>query len=58
MLVGDCVIVEAKAPFAYSPLYESQALTYLRLTDLKLALAIRSGERTVKDGIHGVANRQ
>jgi hypothetical protein len=35
----------------------SQALTYLRLLDLKLAIVINFGEKYVKDGIHRVVNR-
>jgi len=37
-------------------LYESQALTYLRLTSLILALVINFGQRIVKSGIHRVVN--
>ena len=56
MLVGGKVIVEVKATTAYNPVYEAQALTYLRLTGLKLALVINFGERYVKRGVHRVAN--
>jgi GxxExxY protein len=44
LLVGDRVIVECKATVAYNSLFEAQALTYLRLCDLRLALVI-FGER-------------
>ncbi|RMF40019.1 MAG: hypothetical protein D6753_12520 [Planctomycetota bacterium] len=37
-------------------IYETQILTYLRLTGLKLGLVINFGERLVKDGIHRVVN--
>jgi GxxExxY protein len=50
------VIVECKATAAYNSLFEAQALTYLRLCDLKLALVINFGERTVRQGIHRVVN--
>ena len=56
MLVEKRVIVENKATTAYSPIFEAQALTYLRVLDLKLALVINFGERYVKDGIHRVVN--
>jgi GxxExxY protein len=56
MLVEGLVIVENKATTAYSPIFEAQALTYLRLRNLKLALVINFGERYVKDGIHRVVN--
>ena len=56
MLVEKLVVVENKATTAYSPIFEAQALTYLRLLDLKLALVINFGEKYVKDGIHRVVN--
>lgn len=56
LLVGGLVIVECKATSQYNPIFESQLLTYLRLTDLKLGLVINFGERLVKDGIHRVVN--
>ena len=37
-------------------MFEAQALTYLRLLDLKLALVINLGEHLVKDGVHRVVN--
>ena len=57
LLVAKLVIVEAKAVAVYNPIFESQALTYLRLLDLRLALVINFGEKLVKDGIHRVVNR-
>lgn len=56
LLVGNRVIVEVKAVTQYNPVFEAQALTYLRMLALKLALVINFGERLVKDGIHRVAN--
>ena len=56
VLVGDKVIVEIKATSQYNSIFEAQALTYLRLTGLKLALVINFGERVVKSGIHRVVN--
>jgi GxxExxY protein len=56
LLIGKLVIVEAKATTQYNSIYESQLLTYLRLTGLKLGLVINFGERRVKDGIHRVVN--
>jgi GxxExxY protein len=56
LLVGQKVIVEVKATIAYNSLFEAQALTYLRLLNLKLALVINFGERYVKNGIHQVVN--
>ena len=51
------VIVEVKATTTYNTVFEAQALTYLRLLDLRLALVINFGEKLVKDGIHRVVNK-
>lgn len=56
ILVNRLVIVECKAVAVYNPIFEAQALTYLRLLNLKLALVINFGERRVVDGIHRVVN--
>lgn len=56
MLVEKLVVVENKATTQYNRIYEAQALTYLRLLNLKLALVINFGERYVKSGIHRVVN--
>jgi len=56
LLVGGRVIVEVKAAQPYNPIFEAQALTYLRLTDLRLALVINFGEATIKEGYHRVVN--
>jgi hypothetical protein len=50
------VIVECKATTAYNSLFEAQALTYLRLCDLRLALVVNFGERQVRQGIHRLVN--
>jgi len=56
LLVGGLVIVECKAVITYNPIFESQVLTYLRLTGLKLGIVINFGQRLVKHGIHRVVN--
>ena len=56
LLVGGKVVVECKAVMTYNPIFESQVLTYLRLTELKLGLVINFGQRLVKHGIHRVVN--
>ncbi len=56
LLVNRSVIVECKAVTQYNSIFEAQALTYLRLTNLKLALVINFGDRLLKDGIHRVIN--
>jgi GxxExxY protein len=56
LIVSESVLLECKATAAYNTIFESQMLTYLRLTGLKLGLVINFGERLVKDGIHRVVN--
>jgi len=56
LLANKLVIVEVKAVRVYNKIFEAQALTYLRLMNLKLALVINFGEAKVGSGIHRVAN--
>jgi GxxExxY protein len=57
LLVGEKVIVECKATTQYNDIFETQVLTYLRLTNLRLGMVVNFGERLVRDGIHRVVNR-
>jgi GxxExxY protein len=56
IVVDDKVLIEWKAVEDYHKLFEAQALTYLRLTGMKLALVINFNEVPVKRGIHRVVN--
>lgn len=56
LLVNGIVIVEVKAVVPYNKIFESQALTYLRLLNLKLALVINFGETMVGHAVHRVVN--
>ncbi len=56
VLVNNLVIVECKAVTEYNPIFEAQALTYLRLTGLRLALVINFGAKYVRQGIKRVVN--
>ena len=56
MKVEKLVLVDNKAVTEWNPIFEAQMQTYLRLTKLKLGLAINFGERLVKNGIHRVVN--
>jgi GxxExxY protein len=56
LLVNERVIVECKATSHYNRVFEAQALTYLRLLDLRLAMVINFGERLARQGIHRVVN--
>jgi GxxExxY protein len=54
LLVERLVIIEVKAVTLYNRIFEAQALTYLRLMNLKLALVINFGDVKVGSGIHRV----
>lgn len=56
ILVEDAVLVEVKATEKNNPIYETQVLTYLRLTGIKLGLLVNFGVPYVKDGVSRVIN--
>ena len=56
MLVEDKVIIECKATEKNNPIFASQVLTYLRLTNLRLGIVINFGQKRIKDGWTRVAN--
>ena len=56
ILVEDKVLVEVKATEKNHPIYETQVLTYLRLTGIKLGLLINFGAPIVKDGVSRIIN--
>jgi GxxExxY protein len=57
LLVNDLVIVECKATEEDHELYQSQCLTYLKLTDKRLGLVINFGQKLLKNGTHRVVNK-
>ena len=56
LLIEGLVIVECKATALHNSIFEAQALTYLRLLDLRLALIVNFGQRLVSRGIRRVVN--
>ena len=56
VIVDDKVLVEVKATEKNHPIYETQVLTYLRLTGIKLGLLINFGAPFVKDGVSRIIN--
>lgn len=56
ILANQKVIIEVKATEKNHPIFETQVLTYLRLTSIKLGLLINFGNSHVKDGIARVVN--
>lgn len=51
LLVDKCVIVEVKSVDNFSPIYEAQLLTYLRLTKVRLGFLINFNVLRLKEGI-------
>ena len=56
LLVNSKVIVEIKSVENLAPVHFSQVLTYLKLSDKKLGLLMNFNSKTLKDGIHRLAN--
>lgn len=56
ILVENKVIVEVKATEKDHAIHQTQLLTYLRLTGLKLGLLINFGQKCVKEGVTRVVN--
>jgi GxxExxY protein len=56
LIVNEKVVVECKATTMNSLVFEAQALTYLRLLDLRLAMVINFGKQRVSEGIRRVVN--
>ena len=56
LLVERKLIVEIKAADELLSLHESQLLTYLRLSDLRLGLLVNFNVRILKDGVKRLVN--
>jgi GxxExxY protein len=56
MLVENKVIVEIKSVENLAPVHFAQTLTYLKLSEKKLALLINFNTKLLKDGIYRIAN--
>jgi len=56
LLVEDKVIIEIKSIEALAPVHYAQTLTYLKLSNLKLALLINFNSKLLKDNIHRIVN--
>jgi len=55
-LVASKVIVEIKSVEKITPVYPKIVLTYLKLSEKKLALMINFNEALIKDGIRRIVN--
>lgn len=56
LIVDDLVLIEIKSVKKLESVHYKQALTYLRLTDLKLGLLINFNEALIKNGIKRIVN--
>ena len=56
LLVNDTVIVECKAVSRFNELFTAQAITYLRLTNRRVALIINFGQRPLRQSIRRVVD--
>jgi GxxExxY protein len=56
LIVDNEVLVEIKSVETLAPVHFSQTLTYLKLSGLKLGLLINFNSKTLKEGIHRIAN--
>ena len=57
LLVGGKLIIEVKAVEALAEIHFAQVLTYLRLSNLRLALLLNFNVVHMKDGIRRVVNK-
>ncbi|HZZ42677.1 MAG TPA: GxxExxY protein [Tepidisphaeraceae bacterium] len=55
LLVEGVIIIELKSTLEDHPVYKSQLLTYLRLSNLRLGYLINFNKKYIKDGITRVA---
>lgn len=57
LLVENKVIIEIKSVENLAPVHFAQTLTYLKITEGKLALLINFNVKVLKDGIHRIVNK-
>ena len=56
LLVQDKIIVELKAIDKIQPIHTAQVLTYLKMTDLKMALILNFNVELMRSGIKRIIN--
>jgi len=57
LLVQDKIIVELKAVDKIQPIHTAQVLTYLKMTELKMALILNFNVELMRSGIKRIVNR-
>ncbi|MGE0772937.1 MAG: GxxExxY protein [Cyclobacteriaceae bacterium] len=56
LLINRKVIIEIKSVELLAPVHFAQTLTYLKLSDLRLALLLNFNVKSMKEGIHRIVN--
>jgi len=56
-IIDDKVIIELKSVELLAPVHYKQVQTYLKLTNIKLALLVTFNVNLIKDGIHRIVNK-
>ena len=56
LLIDNKVIIELKSVEKLAPVHFAQTLTYLKLSNLKLALLINFNTKILKSGVHRIVN--
>jgi GxxExxY protein len=54
LLVEESIIIEVKAVEALHPIHKAQVLTYLKMTNLRLAFLVNFNVEVISDGIRRV----
>ena len=57
VIIENKVIIELKSVETLLPVHHKQVLTYLKLTDLKLAMLVNFNVSLMKEGIHRIVNK-
>ncbi|MCD4681078.1 MAG: GxxExxY protein [Bacteroidales bacterium] len=57
LVINNKVIIEIKSIETLAPIHYAQTLTYLRLSNLKLAILINFNCKILKDNIHRIVNK-
>jgi len=56
MIVNNKVIIEVKSVENLAPVHFAQTLTYLKLSEMKLALLVNFNSKLLKNSIHRLVN--
>jgi len=56
LMINNKVIIEVKSVENLAPVHYAETLTYLRLSNLKLALLINFNNKILKNGVHRIVN--